>query len=90
MSLEFVMKKDEGLFGPDEKVKSRAIWNPSDAVKLYGGYINWRLIKALKKVEPEFFHGCSMTLMEHKLNKYMLKIPDSTMVFWDGANHDSS
>lgn len=67
MNLEFIMKKNEALFGGEERVKSRAIWNPSDAVKLYGGYVNWRLIKALKKILPEFCHGCSMSALEIKL-----------------------
>lgn len=84
------MKTEEILFGPVDSIKSRAIWNPSDIVKLYGGYMNWRLIKALKKVVSEFTHGCSMTKLEKKIAGRIKGLRDYKLVAWDGANHDSS
>lgn len=89
-NLEFMLKKNELLFGPDEKVKSRAIWNPTDLIKLYGGYINWRLLKALKKVSNNFYHGLSMSKLEKHIKNDIRMIPDKTFVWYDGSNHDSS
>lgn len=78
-NLEFMLKKNELLFGPDEKVKSRAIWNPTDLIKLYGGYINWRLLKALKKVSNNFYHGLSMSKLEKHIKNDIRMIPDKLL-----------
>lgn len=71
-----MLKKCELLFGSDEKVKSRAIWNPSDLIKLYGGYINWRLLKAFKKDSKNFYHGLSMSKLEKHIKNDIKNIPN--------------
>jgi len=48
MKLEPSMKKNEQLFGPKAKLRSRVIWNPSDFLKVFGGTLNFNLIKIIK------------------------------------------
>lgn len=39
-----MLKKDEYVYAPDNKVRPRIIANPDDNLKLYGGWINHHIL----------------------------------------------
>lgn len=48
LKVEANFKSEEPLYVSDKRVRSRIIWNPDDRLKLYGGWINSIIIKAIK------------------------------------------
>lgn len=55
-----MLKTGEMLYDADDKLRTRIIFNPEDAVKVYVGWISHNVVHYLKKVLPGFVSGCNM------------------------------
>jgi len=57
-------------------------------LKVLGGFFNYVVIRATKKVLPGFVHGLNTGDLQKKLNTSMGKFKDPVLVSWDGSSHD--
>jgi len=53
-----------------------------------GGFFNYIVIRATKKVLPGFVHGLNTGDLQKKLHTSMGKFKDPVLVSWDGSSHD--
>jgi hypothetical protein len=96
--LQCMMKTNESSYPdvtltPDQvadQVRPRAIFNPSEQNKAVIGWINWVLIKLIKKVLPSFVHGLDIEKLEILIEERLRALGVGTLILsGDGKGHDS-
>lgn len=96
--LQCMMKTNESSY-PDvalspqevaDQVRPRAIFNPSEQNKAIIGWINWILIKLIKRVLPSFVHGLDFEKLEVLIEDRIRALGVGTLILsGDGKGHDS-
>jgi len=72
------------------KNRPRNISNPSFGVKAVGGWINFVLMKCLKKAYPHYVSYMNVDEMELYFQKEFDKFDDPVSIAIDGSSHDSN
>ena len=64
---------------PDNKVRPRVICNPDDRLKLYGGWVNYHILKALKTCSW-FVQGYNTHETAKHIEEHIRGVPDGVFL----------
>jgi len=84
------VKRSEALFGPDDTVRGRIIWNPSDEMKPFLGCLGNNLLKAAKAACPSIACGMTPEMLDSMILRLFRSVPSAMMISMDGAAHDAA
>ena len=77
------------MFGAPNTYKGRIVWNPTDYMKVVGGWINFNLIHALKKSKYVCINA-SPDDVAKKIKRKANKVKDRVFISMDFATFDAS
>jgi len=88
---ELFVKPNEIHYDSIVEVRPRMIFNPSPSMKAVGAYLARIMIKLMKKIEPGFISGYSMSELADKMtdSRAIGKFIGDTVYSYDGASHDA-
>lgn len=90
LKLRPMLKKNEALFGPEDSVRSRVIWNPDPELKVFLGTLNYNILKLLKSTDKGYASGLTPEELESRIQEAFRTIADPYLISTDGSAHDSS